>query len=122
MCDLFSSILKDHYTGALLLWDLENYSESETMWDPIWGVSADTVDETPKFGILDETNQRIHNSRPSVYLQETEESSEVSLEERMHSHLLSESALNAMWDDDFERFTKARERTIQREIKELLMR
>jgi len=66
--------------------------------------------------LLDETNSRIKNKRPSEYLQNILErlnNNEKELYTLMESHLISKKALQHMWDDNYDEFIIERENTIK---------
>jgi len=66
--------------------------------------------------LLDETNIKIENKRPSEYLQDILErlnNDEKELYALMESHLISEKALQHMWDDNYDDFIIERENTIK---------
>jgi len=66
--------------------------------------------------LLDETNIKIQNKRPSEYLQDILEklnNDEKELYALMESHLISKKALQHMWDDDYDEFIIERESTIK---------
>lgn len=66
VCDLFSSILDNYYTGTLLLWDLENYNGNDDMWDVVEGVPEDQLATSPNYGILD-GQQRLSSAYYALY-------------------------------------------------------
>jgi hypothetical protein len=73
--------------------------------------------------LLDETNIKIGNRKPSDYLQEVRDKlagSSNSLEELMESHLISKEALECLWKDDFDGFILCRERTMLEEVRRRL--
>jgi len=69
--------------------------------------------------ILDETNNEIKNSKPSVYLQEMESRhggrDEVS--RLLKKHFITEQAYRYLQNDDFDSFIEEREREIRRRVK-----
>ncbi|MFW9874945.1 MAG: DUF262 domain-containing protein [Candidatus Thorarchaeota archaeon] len=74
--------------------------------------------------ILDETNQKIQNKKPSIYIDEFIKllGNENTLKKFMESHLISKIAFECMKADDFDNFIKEREKTITEYINKILSR
>jgi hypothetical protein len=69
--------------------------------------------------ILDETNNEIKNSKPSVYLQEMESrhGGRDKVSRLLKKHFITEEAYRYLHDDDFDNFIEEREREIRRRVK-----
>lgn len=72
--------------------------------------------------ILDETNQKIQNKKPSIYVAELKKllGNENTLKKFMESHLISNVAFECMKTDDFDNFIKEREKTITEYVNKVL--
>lgn len=73
--------------------------------------------------LLNETNKRIKDKKPSEYLKEVlgkVEGDERRLLERMKTHFISERALEYLQEDNFDKFIEEREISIKRYMKEIL--
>jgi hypothetical protein len=70
--------------------------------------------------ILDETNNKIKNSKPSDYLEQMESRHEGREEVRLllRKHFITEEACQYLQNDDFDGFIREREREIKRQLKE----
>jgi hypothetical protein len=68
--------------------------------------------------IVDETNQKIQNKKPSEYLTEMEEihGSEMAVRELMRGHFISDAAYDHLKDDDFDSFIMERESEIKEQL------
>lgn len=72
--------------------------------------------------ILDETNQKIQNKKPSIYVAELKKllGNENTLKKFMESHLINNFAFECMKTDDFDNFIKEREKTITEYVNKVL--
>jgi len=68
--------------------------------------------------IVDETNQKIQNKKPSEYLAEMEEihGSEMAVRELMRGHFISDAAYDHLKNDDFDSFIMERESEIKEQL------
>ncbi|MFB6199484.1 MAG: DUF262 domain-containing protein [Candidatus Nanohaloarchaea archaeon] len=66
VCDLFNSIIRDYYTGTLLLWDLNKYDGGNGTWDPLWGMDESQLKDEPSRAILD-GQQRLSSLYYAIY-------------------------------------------------------
>jgi hypothetical protein len=68
--------------------------------------------------IVDETNQKIQNKKPSEYLTEMEEihGSEMAVRELMRGHFISDAAYDHLKNDDFDSFIMERESEIKEQL------
>lgn len=68
--------------------------------------------------IVDETNQKIQNKKPSEYLAEMEEihGSEMAVRELMREHFISDAAYDHLKNDDFDSFIMERESEIKEQL------
>ena len=68
--------------------------------------------------IIDETNQKIQNKKPSEYLAEMEEihGSEMAVRELMRGHFISDAAYDYLKNDDFDSFIMERESEIKEQL------
>jgi hypothetical protein len=68
--------------------------------------------------IVDETNQKIQNKKPSEYLAEMEEihGSEMAVRELMGGHFISDAAYDHLKNDDFDSFIMERESEIKEQL------
>lgn len=113
---------KDFYTGrALGTYNANRIDDHHIFPNNVEGMSLPPERKHSVLNralILDETNRnQIQNRKPSDYLSNIEAAAEESLEDRLRPHLISEEALDALWNDDFEAFVAARERTVLQHIK-----
>ncbi len=72
--------------------------------------------------LLDATNKRISNLKPSEYIDDMlrKHGDEVAVKSILREHLISSEAYEFMKQDDFDNFVKAREKAIQEHLKERL--
>ncbi len=72
--------------------------------------------------ILDQTNIKIQNKKPSVYVGELRSKlgNEKTVKKVMETHLINENAYEFMKIDDFDNFIKEREKTIENYVKTIL--
>ena len=68
--------------------------------------------------LLDETNSKIRNKRPSQYIGELidKHGTEEKTRSLLRKHLISGNAFRCMKDDDFDNFVVEREKAIKRHI------
>ena len=68
--------------------------------------------------LLDETNQKISNSRPSEYLEDmiTKHGDEATVKEILSSHFITDAAYEYMKQDDFDNFILERENAIREHL------
>ncbi|KXB00219.1 hypothetical protein AKJ41_04255, partial [candidate division MSBL1 archaeon SCGC-AAA259O05] len=73
--------------------------------------------------LLDETNKKIRNDKPSEYLEDILKKindDKDRLVERMKTHFISPKALEYLRENNFDKFVKEREKTVKKEIRNFL--
>ena len=126
LCLLALEQSKDFYSGRLLgSYDVNKIQDHHIFPVKIKGIKMDKskihciLNRTL---IIDETNNKIKNKKPSEYLKEVQKKfkSEKKVKEILKTHLISDKAYECMKKNDFGGFLEARKRTLIQKIKEKL--
>lgn len=133
LCLLALNNVKDFFTGRVLGtgdFSAESIHDHHIFPSRAKGFSPEKTKNFEKYKdsilnrtlLLDTTNKKeIKNRRPSQYLAKMKEKiGSKKIKEVMKTHLISEKALDYLWDDDFNNFIKEREGTILKRIRLIL--